>query len=138
PDSSNPADRWEVLLCDWSHTPAPETFAQGTIGRITCVTVSPDGKRLAAFPGTAGRQQPVRMVRVWDLVTRQERTFDGLPDRITSLGFSPDGRLMAAYSDDGTIYMWDVAGEQPPVLLRDHKHNTGCLAFSPDGRILAA
>jgi WD40 repeat protein len=75
---------------------------------LTCVTFSPDGKRLVAV-GYEG------MVHLWDPVTGQDVLMlrglgEQMPEAIandTQVVFSPDGTQLAVNSWRGAIYVWD-------------------------------
>ena len=46
--------------------------------------------------------------------------------------------LTAAGGDDGTVHVWKVAGDGPPVVLTGPTSKIYSIAVSPDGRSLAA
>jgi WD40 repeat protein len=63
----------------------------------------------------------------------------GLRGWSADLAVSPDGELAAAWSMDGDILVWNVAGEGKPRVLAGDPGKWGmALAWSPDGRTLAA
>jgi WD40 repeat protein/serine/threonine protein kinase len=99
-------------------------------GPITCVAVSPDGKRAA----TAGTD---RVVRLWDWRAGKpagQSLRHG--SRVNDVVFSPDGRRVGTGSDDNTARVWDAAtGESvsPPLSLSGSVH---AVRFSPDGNLL--
>jgi hypothetical protein len=81
---------------------------QGAVGLFGSVGFSGNGRLLA---GTTDR---TRVIRVWDLVTRQEvKQFQGHEGWVRSLTFAADGRTLASASEDTTILLWDVSGLPP-------------------------
>jgi WD40 repeat protein len=94
---------------------------------MTCVTFSPDGKRLVAV----GYESVVHM---WDPVTGQDVLMlrgpirqmpEGLAND-TQVVFSPDGTQLAVNSWRGTIYIWDGR-----PLSGDHGRPAAGLSFAP-------
>jgi WD40 repeat protein len=71
-------------------------------GRRTGVTISADGRHLAAAVDM--------VVHVWDITTgREVRRLHGHTGRLYGLAFSPDGRRLLTWSSDMTALVWDVA-----------------------------
>ena len=58
-------------------------------------------------------------------------------NNITCVCFSPDSRLIASSSDDLTIRLWDLEGNQIAKFV-GHKDFVRHLAFSPDGQLIAS
>jgi len=106
------------------------------LDRPRSVAFSSDGRLVAA----AGRRG---MIRCYDLATGEAvpgNRQQGTPAR--AVGFSPDGRYMAStgdasMSDDGSVKVWDVAGDRLLFTCSGHAAPVLGVAFSPDGRILA-
>jgi hypothetical protein len=105
---------------------------------ISCITLSPDGKTLAAGYRDGGG------VVLWDMATHQ-RLGKPLPVKegyVTTINFSPDGKTLAAGYRvvGGAVVLWDVATRQRLTgePLRAESLYVESIAFSPDGKTLAA
>lgn len=100
------------------------------------ITVSPDGKLLAAAEG-AGH------ISVWNVASRQvEATLTApgaTPSTIAALpAFSPGGTLLGAVGDNTTLYLWSVATRRLTAMFTDPQSaGVAGFAFSPDRRTLA-
>ena len=120
------------------------------IGFINSVTLSPNGKLIAAG---GGRYNPeVRGVQVFDVATQQQvLKIDDFNGTVLSVRFSPDGSTLATgwgspYGwGPGSVKIWNIAtGElQAEFGLLSELAPTVCcpvfeVAFNPDGTLLAA
>jgi WD40 repeat protein len=100
---------------------------------VTCLAVSPDGKRLAtgATDGT---------VKLWDPANlRQQVSLAGAHlGGVRAVQFSPDGKTLASGGSDKSAKLWDVARDKPEVLhkLEGHEGTVNAVAFSTDGKQL--
>ena len=75
----------------------------GHFARITAVTVSPDGKRIATASADG-------LVRVWDAETfRPVVEPKGHTGEVRAVEVSPDGRLALTTGADRTARVWDLA-----------------------------
>jgi WD40 repeat protein len=101
---------------------------------------SPDGETLAAL-----HRDGKRYVRLFDAATGRElrrlrppkeKDFDAV-----LMYFSPDGRRLAVLGElgraEGVIFVWDLAGNGPPIRLTAPCQAYGPVAFTPDGKLLA-
>jgi WD40 repeat protein/predicted Ser/Thr protein kinase len=104
----------------------------GPEGIFRFVTVSPDGRRLAA---TSYDTQNEFHLRVCD-VASGERLFSAEGG---ALAYSPDGRWLAARdADQKTVLLLDAQTHQTATRFRGHERLVYAAAFSPDSRRLAS
>jgi WD40 repeat protein len=98
---------------------------------FSVVTVSPDGKLLAAV-------DDYNQITIFDVDPANFRlTFDpGRQNRITQIKFSPDGKQLATLSGGmlGELYIWDVETGKKLKTLSGYNS----MAFSPDGRFMVS
>jgi Protein kinase domain/WD domain, G-beta repeat len=59
-------------------------------------------------------------------------------ERVGVITFSADDRTLASGSEDTTIKLWDVQGEEERHTLTGHDRGVNCLAFSGDNHWLAS
>jgi len=103
-------------------------------GAVNDVAFSPDGRRLAAVTDA-----PDAAVRLWDLATEAETTWNGHTGHVHGLAFSPSAPLLATCGEDATVRLWDLTGGDPLVRTVGPGPFGGpvrSLAFTPDGRYL--
>ena len=78
------------------------TTLRGHTGPISCITFSPDGRRIA----TASQDQTIK---IWDAEDgREVLTLRGHTHVVQCVTFSPDGHLLASGGIDTTARVWDA------------------------------
>src|SRR5262249_26273944 len=99
--------------------------------RLTCLSWSPDGRRLASG-GLEG------VVRIWDAGSAKNLfTLRGHSKEVWTLSWSPEGRRLASTSVEGSAKTWDATTGRELSTLRvlDGWFVVAC--WSPDGGQLA-
>lgn len=101
----------------------------GHTSEVTSVTFR-DDNTLASGSGN-------NIAKVWDVTTRQSRTFKGHGSVIWSVAFSPDGLQLASGSYDQTVKLWDLAKPDQPNTIDAYTATVGnSLVFSADSKSL--
>jgi WD40 repeat protein len=113
---------------------------QGNAGPGRAVTLSPDGKVLAAHDGDK--------IVLWEVESGKE--LKALPAQKRGVGFlyfSPDGKTLAVGKGDWRVSMWDwAAGKESPFplaydkreVVQFHMDSSFHGGFSPDGKWFVA
>ncbi len=81
--------------------------------RLSCLSVSPDGRTLACGTGWWDESDATSEVLFWDLATRRRLTNEVHIHAMTqTLGFSPDAKTLAIGTGDSSLEFLDVASKR--------------------------
>jgi WD40 repeat protein len=131
----------------WDTVSGKELRSFGNVGRVRCLTFSPDANLLAS--GSAGgRREPGAKggLRLWNPATGTEVIQFERPNLdVFSIAFSPDGKSLASTDSDelktslvaGTIRLWDIKAGKELKRWENNAVGVSCI-FSPDGRSIAS
>jgi WD40 repeat protein len=130
-DGGNKVVLWDVATGRERHV------LSGHEAGCTCVTFSPDGKRLASSDAYRNeRGQYEGRLCLWDVESgKRLREIRGTRGAIQSVQFSHDGRYVFAAADGVPVYDSD-SGERVGAAI-NLKNRILNIALSPDGRLLA-
>jgi WD40 repeat protein len=120
----------------WDLASRKETQIQLAKSNISGLTVSPDGRMLAA---TADETGEGRSIRLWETATGRLRGQLSVDGRyLCAAAFSPDGNTLASGDFSGRVWLWDVSSRKVLVQLQGHSGSVHSVAFAPDGKTLAS
>ncbi len=98
----------------------------GHTAAIRAIAVSPNGTWLAS-----GGED--RTIRLWNLVTQQERCLPGHSWPVAALQFMPDGKTLVSGSWDHSLKLWCVNTGQVLEQLTGHTDSVSSIAIAPAG-----
>ena len=134
---------WDVVSRKLTTTFSEQlTQSEGVSGIIGSLTVSPDGKSLAAISKVVLMNDAKVTfnfsLKLWRADSPDEPVvLTGAKDFSLKPAFSPDGRTFAYYDNDGdlaTIHLWDVAASKEATVFGTASIRAiRAIAFSPDG-----
>src|SRR5262249_7696688 len=104
---------------------------------------------LLASGGVDSGERGAPPVQLWELAwdkrddsritATEKKTFLGHdPGAVYSVAFTRNAKYLVSGGQDGTIRVWDLAGERQPMVLIPHTDFVYCVAVSPDGSLLAS
>lgn len=99
---------------------------------VLCLTLSPDGKKLAA--GGCDRT-----VRVWDVSggpaqAKLEQTIENHADWVLGVCISTDGKYLLTAARDKTAKVWELTSKESLMTFPSHQNIVYDVAVSPDGK----
>jgi WD40 repeat protein len=100
---------------------------------ILCLSISADGKRLAA--GGCDR-----LVRVWDISegidkAKLDQTCENHADWVLGIALAPDGKHMLTCSRDKTAKVWDLSTKESVLTFPGHQASVFGVAVKPDSKV---
>jgi WD40 repeat protein/serine/threonine protein kinase len=117
----------------WDTSSGEESSVLPHPDRVTAVTFSPNGTRLAS--AVTGDNS----IRIWDASTGAElAVLRGHEHTILSLAYTPDGTRLASASMDRTARIWDASRGELLRVLRGHEAWVTSVTFDADGTRLAS
>jgi RNA polymerase sigma factor (sigma-70 family) len=109
-----------------------ELVLTGHTGRVLCVCVSADGKRLLTCSDAD------KTLRLWDADTGKFlRVFEGHTDGVISAALSPDGKRVLSGGVDKTVRLWDTDTGKELRKMTGHTGLVWSVAFGPEGQALS-
>jgi WD40 repeat protein/tRNA A-37 threonylcarbamoyl transferase component Bud32 len=107
------------------------------VGRVTALSFSRDGDKLATAGGRPGKPGEVKL---WDVASgrRPLPVVTGNTNVINGVALRPDGSLLATAGDDHRVRLVATADGRPRAVLTGHTGHVAAVAFSPDGQLLAS
>jgi WD40 repeat protein/formylglycine-generating enzyme required for sulfatase activity/tetratricopeptide (TPR) repeat protein len=100
----------------WTVDGKEEKKLEGPAFPLDLVTVSPDGRYIAASSNIMGSGDDYA-VRLWSRDGRYLRSYVGHSGIVRKVAFSPDGQYLASLADDGDIRLWDVVSGQCMTVI---------------------
>ncbi|ONI88740.1 hypothetical protein ALI22I_17250 [Saccharothrix sp. ALI-22-I] len=120
---------WDLATGEVTHT-----LTEGHTAPIHAVSLTPDGT-LAITSSHSDDGAYTGTSRVWDLTTGEvtHTLTEGHPVAVQAVALTPDGSRAITGGSDGTVCVWDLAGNQEPYALTSHTTMVRAVALTPDG-----
>jgi WD40 repeat protein len=97
---------------------------------VDSAALSPDGNLIAA----ASRDY---VVRVWKTNGQLLRVLTGHSADVIGVAFDATSRKVLTWAEDGTARLWDVHGNQPPIVMQGGDYRVIHASISPNGQMVA-
>ncbi|HEX8847735.1 MAG TPA: hypothetical protein VF791_24050 [Pyrinomonadaceae bacterium] len=126
----------------WSAKTFKEIAKIKSVGYVSSVEFSPDGKNLAIVSekasGPENNPEYKTIVELWDVQTKKLAAVQPAGERdIVDAGFSPDGSKLVT-STKQAVEVWDVKTGELLKSLQGHQGDVSAATFSPDGNFLVS
>jgi WD40 repeat protein/serine/threonine protein kinase len=128
-DTKNSIFLWDVA--SQKATSASPLIAKGAVQNLA---FSPDNMTLVSSSNTDNT------VQLWDISSGlpADTALVGHDAAISSFAFSTDGKTLASSDANGSIYLWNMASNNPLAQTLTYPNRVRSAIFSPDGKFIVA
>ena len=119
---------WHYL---WQRCHMQLTTYRGHEGIVSCIAISPDGKRIA----TGGHDGTARLY-----ATESGRELGVLrdhQDEVNCITFVEDGKMLLTGDSGGFLRLWNTESFEQEKVVQADAEDLLCLAATPNGQVLA-
>lgn len=124
----------EIIIWDIA-TLKPVKRIKNVATEVQALSLSPDGKLLAAATGQSGKLGEILLI---PLDKDEPKVLATLSDIALDVKFSPDGTQLASGGSDNAIRIFDVTSGKEVRKIEQHSDWVMAVAWSPDGKRLAS